>query len=373
MPSVPGPHAQMWMNATAGILTVMTRRVPRHDCLGGAPKNPESTATTQTILKNSWGIESREKLLSTLTWLRDEGHRAERDPNADDGLDPRGLLAWDLVRLNAVAGWGYVADFITEEEAYGFIAPSAKKLQKAYTSWTDLGDGYVKGTYNWSEEAGPGAEHITKGLLSAPTSPWKTIPWGMDLDMKTPAWAGNEAARSEMMAERRQASQGMYYGAMALGAVAVLGLAGYVIHSVMGATKDALHEAKAALHDTPSRATPDAPEPAAPPKKSASAWDGKTPFTCGGSTDATFDGITASFDSDVAITAGGNCHLVLKNVKLKGTSAVVANGNAHIEIQDSVLTGAPSVAANGNAQVTLASTKLNGAAKKAGNGKISGL
>src|SRR5262245_27410766 len=116
--SIPGPQSQPWIFASYAILTVMTRRAPRHDQLGGTPKNPETTGITRKILANSWDIDGREKLLETLSWLRDQGHRAEHRASPSDGLGPSGLLAWDLVRLNAVAGWGFVADYIAEDEAY---------------------------------------------------------------------------------------------------------------------------------------------------------------------------------------------------------------------------------------------------------------
>src|SRR6202000_2382930 len=107
------------------ILTTLTRRAPRHDLLGGTEKSPESTTTTRTVLANSWGVRDAESLRKTLTWLRQEGHRVGHRASPDDGLGPQGLLAWDLARLVAVAGWGYVADYISEEEAWAAIGPAA--------------------------------------------------------------------------------------------------------------------------------------------------------------------------------------------------------------------------------------------------------
>ena len=83
---VPARPAQLWMAATCAILTTLTRRAPRHDLLGGTEKSPESTATTRTILANSWDVQNAESLRSTLAWLRDVGHRAGHTPSPTDGL-----------------------------------------------------------------------------------------------------------------------------------------------------------------------------------------------------------------------------------------------------------------------------------------------
>ena len=137
---------QQWVLSATAILTVMTRRAPRYDCLGGAPKDaPDSESTAKTILKNSWGIESREKLESTIEWLGSGGHSADFQKAAaapatatpaqqafvkqyGAQLGARGLLAWDLGRLFAVAGWGYLAGFCNEIEAWGVSMPAADRL-----------------------------------------------------------------------------------------------------------------------------------------------------------------------------------------------------------------------------------------------------
>ncbi len=200
-PTPPAP--QQWALAATAILTNMTRRAPRHDCLGGAPQGPDSQATAKTILLNSWGIESRQKLESTLEWLSTGGHSSDyqkaaaafgQAPPQQRQGDPklafvgqygaqianRGLLAWDLGRLFAVAGWGYLAGFCNDVEAWGLILPAADRLRSTYASWDEYAQHYRLGCLFWSADAVGTIDPILAQLTSAPDSPWKMVPWRLD-------------------------------------------------------------------------------------------------------------------------------------------------------------------------------------------------
>jgi len=198
------PSPQQWALAATAILTTMTRRAPRHDLLGGgSPQEPDAQSTAKTILQNSWGIESRQKLESTLEWLSTGGHSADYQSAAtafgqaqpqQRQADPklafvgqygaqignRGLLAWDLGRLFAVAGWGYLAGFCSDVEAWGLILPAADRLRSAYTSWDEYGQHYRLGCLFWSAGAVAQVDHILGQLRSAPDSPWRVVPWKLD-------------------------------------------------------------------------------------------------------------------------------------------------------------------------------------------------
>jgi hypothetical protein len=328
----PAQAAQRWMNGCAAILTVMTRRVPRHDCLGGAPKNPESTATTKKILENSWDIESREKLVETLGWLRDSGHRAEGAP-----------LAWDLVRLVAVAGWGYVADLISEDEAWGFITPAAKQLQGTYASWEQLGKTYVEGTSWWKEEAGPDCQKIYDKLVNDPQSPWRSVPWGWNLDA----------------ADQRRGSSKLL-PVLVVGSIAI-GIGSVVALNVYKGFKK---------YRT---ANPEKSGEKIPEHEKKDGWDGKTPFTCGGSQTVTIENVTADFHQSEAVplTAMGGCHLTLVNDVIRGGTVLFTGGSAVVDIQGGALTGSQyTISAGGSSKVTYKDTKLDGATQHSGGATI---
>jgi uncharacterized protein DUF1266 len=188
---------QQWILSASAILTVMTRRAPRFDCLGGEPKDaPNAEQTAKTILKNSWGIETREKLESTIEWLGSGGHTADYQKAAaapatatpqqqafitQNGaqVGNRGLIAWDLGRLFAVAGWGYLAGFCNDIEAWGVTAPAANRLRAAYTSWDEFAQHYRLGCLFWNADAVGQTDQIIAQLRSMPDSPWKTTPWAL--------------------------------------------------------------------------------------------------------------------------------------------------------------------------------------------------
>ena len=194
---MPNQPDQQWILSATAILTIMTRRAPRYDCLGGGPKDaPDAEQTAKTILKNSWGIETREKLESTIEWLGSGGHTADfnKAVSAPATATPaqqafvtqygaqvgnRGLLAWDLGRLFAVAGWGYLAGFCSEAEAWGVSLPAGDRLRAAYTSWDEFGQHYRLGCLFWNADAVGQTDQILGQLRSAPDSPWKVVPWAL--------------------------------------------------------------------------------------------------------------------------------------------------------------------------------------------------
>jgi hypothetical protein len=199
-PSIPIAPANQWALAATAILTVTTRRVPRYDCLGGAPPGPEEEKIAKTILANSWGIESRQKLEAMIEWLSSAGHSADyhkaaaaysqspaQQPVGDPKLafvgqygrelGPRGLLAWDLGRLLAVAGWGFLAGYCNEVEAWGVMLPAADRIRNAYTSWDEYGQHYRLGALFAMPAAAGQIEQVLSQLRAAPDSPWRLIPW----------------------------------------------------------------------------------------------------------------------------------------------------------------------------------------------------
>ena len=200
IPTTPMGPANQWALAATAILTVTTRRAPRYDCLGGAPAGPDEMKTAQTILANSWGIDSREKLESMIEWLSTTGHSADyqkaaaafpqSSPQQQQGdphlafvgqygaqVGPRGLLAWDLGRLLAVAGWGFLAGYCNEFEAWGVMLPAAERLRNTYASWDEYGQHYRLGALFAMPAAAGQIEQILSQLRAAPDSPWRLFPW----------------------------------------------------------------------------------------------------------------------------------------------------------------------------------------------------
>lgn len=136
--------------------------------------------TSREVLADSWSITSREELISTVISMTLYGHDAtfremaadvklrtpeERDAitaasavwpaymweyteNLDDKWGDRGIMAWDLFRMSNLVQWGYVAGYVTYEEALALLEPAATILCQNFSSWDEAYENYLDG-YNW--------------------------------------------------------------------------------------------------------------------------------------------------------------------------------------------------------------------------------
>ncbi len=57
----------------------------------------------------------------------------------------KGLLAWDMCRVSHLVQWGYVAGYITVEEAQALIEPAAGKLAEKFDNWDDVQQNWLDG------------------------------------------------------------------------------------------------------------------------------------------------------------------------------------------------------------------------------------
>jgi hypothetical protein len=208
---------QAWALATTAILFELNGT--RHDLLGGAVTLPENAEWGRKLLSQWWGASSRDQLLEMLRWLQFEGHRGEFEElgrqvdamneeqfkTAEAALlgDPEqlhslqvvrqnhrslgqsGILAWDLVRYIALCRWGYLAGYLSQTEAWGYIMPAARRLQETFSSWEALQNDYLIGREFWSlqqtQKNGERYRSIFERFIQDPNSPWNRNPWSMDL------------------------------------------------------------------------------------------------------------------------------------------------------------------------------------------------
>lgn len=214
--------AQGWALATVAVSNQQNGF--SHYILGGEKPTPQSQVNAIYGLKNWWGVTTKEETLEVLKWLLNEGHHKEYEQlaavvaNASETdyqmllkkyesnpevifklkfardnrekLGKKSLLAWDLCRYIQVAGLGYVAGYLTEEEAWEKIMPAAKLIQENFDSWADMGDNYLTGRHYWAGERNERLDYIY-GLLSNQQdshSPWNQYQWKTDLsDFPKPA------------------------------------------------------------------------------------------------------------------------------------------------------------------------------------------
>jgi hypothetical protein len=205
--------AEEWCLATGAVLQQVNGAYL--NLLGGWPPNPESRRQVRSLLRRFWRIRSRQEALRRLDWLELEGHRrryeevvarvrslppsiSEQELRAQGvsaeelaeirfvrehgaKLQGKGLLAWDLCRLVNVAGWCYLAGYISEEEAWARIFPAARRIQATYSGWRELGEHYLLGREFWLGEDDAQMRQAMIGLCQDPRSPWYRLPWNMDL------------------------------------------------------------------------------------------------------------------------------------------------------------------------------------------------
>ncbi len=102
----------------------------------------------------------------------------------------------------------------------------------------------------------------------------------------------------------------------------------------------------------------------------AAAWDGKTPFSCGGNDVVALAGITAT----AGVKAGGNCQLTLTSVNITAPVAIEAGANAKVVMTGgSINASTNSVVASAASKVDLVGTKVvAGKVKTSGGAKVTG-
>jgi hypothetical protein len=196
-------------------------------CLTGS--QPPVPSAARSALESSWDVRNRDDALKTLVWLRDEGHHAgfskiaaqlqgpawgvwllhvnaltnvtqsRRVALADrtaKSLGSHGIEAWDLVRLIWVAGRCQAAGYLSEVEAWDWILDAARRLQRAYGSWSQMQAAYLAGREYWQpwEPDQPSLEAISKALLRQDNaaSPFNHLSWHQDLGMTALRPSGGE-------------------------------------------------------------------------------------------------------------------------------------------------------------------------------------
>lgn len=202
---------QRWALALAGILAEINGA--RHDRLGGKSRDVYEREASAHSLAKWWNIDGPDAARGCLDWLANEGHRADLcalvaalradEPTTGQrsliedsseerrrfvrehaaSLGERGLLAWDLGRLVAVAGWAHLAGYLGDEDnAWTRILPAARAVQAAYGSWREFGEHYLLGLeYAFGSVDDDSRQALAK-LLRDEQSPWRQLAWQTPLD-----------------------------------------------------------------------------------------------------------------------------------------------------------------------------------------------
>ncbi len=138
------------------------------------------------ILTEFWGIENKDDVYNTISWLLNEGHTDEYlgYANADtvdelidedmdeeeieivkngfefakyfkDKLPENIILGWDYGRAAAIVRWSYFMNYISEEEAWEILDKIAGVMIGAFNSWKEFGISYIVGGLFWTYRKDP--------------------------------------------------------------------------------------------------------------------------------------------------------------------------------------------------------------------------
>ena len=179
------PDGARWAIALSAMYTIAQRGTDATL----APFAPARPAQSLAILRDYWGVGDeapearRAQAIDRLEWLLNQGDRA--DPQCAEPGDPEApsdLLAWDLARAAMTARHAYLAECLSESEAWGYLLTIAVKAQESFESWRDFGDRYRRGRIRWSNALHDRFDDILAFLIGDPRSPWRSLPWRMRLD-----------------------------------------------------------------------------------------------------------------------------------------------------------------------------------------------
>lgn len=165
----------LWARAMGSVLIYLNDGNPYY--FGGYQATEDNRNAAVNILAGSWEINSRKDLLTQIQKLLTEGDRASYREEAKEmkamskkqlktamkqlsgdllihyqmvqynwkTWKNNGLLAWDMCRVSHLVQWGYVAGYLTREEAQALTEPAAAKLRKKFTSWEEVQNNWLDG------------------------------------------------------------------------------------------------------------------------------------------------------------------------------------------------------------------------------------
>ena len=187
-------------------------------------------------LAQAWSVECRETALATLSWLKNEGHRAiyqavlslmnehawhqmqdviiskipellpveneeEQKETIEKALSfydsmkqasrtylkeevfttqyPESIYAWDYGRLVNVACWCAECGYIDDTEAWEYIMEAHNATKNKFSSWKEYGQNYLFGRHVWNIDSmtHDPMKEIFEFLLSDTNSLWNKMPF----------------------------------------------------------------------------------------------------------------------------------------------------------------------------------------------------
>ena len=227
-----GSNLEAWAIAMGAIRGSLDEQDPTR--FGQTPRTVAARESFRKNLSSAWGIQDREGLIELIGRMTHHGHNdsfqeaaaiaqslSEEDMGAlmsvSGQTDPymwpytkylvekwgdKGILAWDLSRMSNLVQWGYMAGYLTYEEALEQVRPAAELAFATFSSWEEFYENYLEG-YAWWARIDV-ASYLQGQALLQQQSGWTVPGWegGTDAQLaklprgfyylrlkSTPAWA----------------------------------------------------------------------------------------------------------------------------------------------------------------------------------------
>lgn len=171
----PDSNLGAWGRAMGSVLISMNEGSPYY--FGGYEASDVNKEAAAAILESSWQITSRETLLKQIKELLKTGSRKDylREAKEMKQMSKKelkkamkqlsgpllihfelvqknwedwgksGLVAWDMCRISHLVQWGYIAGYLSLEEAQAMIEPAASCLKKHFDSWDEVITNWLDG------------------------------------------------------------------------------------------------------------------------------------------------------------------------------------------------------------------------------------
>ena len=103
-----------------------------------------------------------------------------KNKELDETNSPKETAAWDYSRAFGLLSAGYLAEYLTREQALNMSLELAKKVQPLYHSWDEFFEGYFKGYEEWSEKSSELRRKTYQLIKNYDNSPYN-LPWNLEL------------------------------------------------------------------------------------------------------------------------------------------------------------------------------------------------
>ena len=124
-------------------------------------------------------------------WWHVHGRRDLHDTLDELAHSPHEDNAWELLRFLLVVRLGVAAGMIPEDDGWDAAAPIARRLQRAYDDWPQMGQAYVQARRQWRSLPLDGSDDddamrwVVDNLHTLRADLWVKIPFALDLESDT--------------------------------------------------------------------------------------------------------------------------------------------------------------------------------------------